>query len=283
MTRGNLSAVTRLRDGVIAWWTLDRDTESLCNFPCSLKEYLEAFTSKQIKVKPKDARVSSYLSSRTPDSSFLGNFWADKVIDQLSWISSYETLGYGELTRVRGLMLSRYLMNSAEIDPVSKVKQNNFRCIFWNKVYSRVMWEFHNWGKIPQSPWSKAWLRWPYWLLSFLAPELYTCQIVISFILARTFKVAIVRRTLSYLAMLVVRSQPSARVGRCSAPRWVLLKMGKNKDFPKLTMAPKVILIKVIKAMWGTCGKDQKKQKSPKDLIEIQGRIWEGRILVMIL
>lgn len=46
-------------------------------------------------------------------------------------------------------------------------------------------------------------------------------------------------------------------------------------------MASKVILIKVIKAMWGICGKDQKKAKpKTKDLVEVQGRIWEGGILI---
>lgn len=74
MTRGNLPAVTRLRDGVIAWCMLDIKILRACaTFP-SLKEYLEAFSVKQIKIKPQIARVSSYLSSRTPDSSFLDNF-----------------------------------------------------------------------------------------------------------------------------------------------------------------------------------------------------------------
>lgn len=148
-----------------------RDTESPCNFPLSLKEYLEAYTGKQIKIKPQIARVSSYLSSRTLSSIFLGNFWADRVIDQPSWMSSYETLDSGELTQAIG--------NSAEIY-CFKVKQNYFRCMFWNKVYSGMMPVSYSWGKIPQSPWSKAWLRWPYWLLSFLASEIYACQILIS-------------------------------------------------------------------------------------------------------
>lgn len=82
------------------------------------------------------ARADSYLSSGTPGSRFLGNFWADGVKDELSWISSYETLDSGELTQVIGLMLSRYLKNSAEFYSVLKSNETDSDACFETSVLS---------------------------------------------------------------------------------------------------------------------------------------------------
>lgn len=121
MTRGNLPAVIRLRDGVITWCMLDIEILRACGtFPVLSRSIWRQSVKNKLKSNLKlPAQVAIWAQELLvlvfrQFLSRYGNRSAE--LNKQLW----NHLDPGELTQALGLMLGRYFMNSVEIYSVSK-------------------------------------------------------------------------------------------------------------------------------------------------------------------